>query len=74
LILSAAHPIFIDELIDGCVAGYRIAYSSRKFELQLGSSQAAVNGSPELFAQMLDKIVNNAVEFSRHNANIIILR
>jgi signal transduction histidine kinase len=32
-----------------------------------------VNGSPELFAQMLDKIVNNAVEFSQDNSSIIIL-
>jgi signal transduction histidine kinase len=33
----------------------------------------AANGSPELFAQMLDKIVTNAVEFSQNNSCITIL-
>lgn len=70
---SERETFMLDGLIDGCVAGYRVAYSSRKFELQLGPSQVAVNGSPELFAQMLDKIVTNAVEFSLDNSSIIIL-
>lgn len=54
----------LEELVAGCVGGYKMAYAKRKFELQVSVSDSTFQGAPELFAQMLDKIVANAVEFS----------
>jgi dedicated sortase system histidine kinase len=48
-----------------CVDGYRLAYPEREFELQAPAQVFAVDGSPDLFAQLLDKLVANAVDFGR---------
>ncbi|MGJ8681024.1 proteobacterial dedicated sortase system histidine kinase [Paraglaciecola sp.] len=58
------------ELLHGCVEGYKMAYPNRKFDIQTAVSDSALNGAPELFAQMLDKIIANAVEFSQENTCI----
>lgn len=52
------------KVLTGCVEGYRHAYRERQFVVKESTSQAIVLGSDELFAQMLDKIIANAVEFS----------
>ncbi|MFC3092915.1 proteobacterial dedicated sortase system histidine kinase [Alteromonas sediminis] len=52
------------EVVSGCVEGYGIAYPSHRFLLADQTSESALDGSPELLAQMLDKIIANAVEFS----------
>lgn len=63
----------LEELLKGCVAGYRLAYASRQFEVQVSVSNSTFQGAPELFAQMLDKIIANAVEFSEENSVINLL-
>ena len=63
----------LEELLKGCVAGYRLAYASRNFDVQVSVSNSTFNGAPELFAQMLDKIIANAVEFSEKNSAINLL-
>jgi signal transduction histidine kinase len=63
-------PFDLEELLNGCVAGYRLAYASRKFDVQVSVSNANFQGAPELFAQMLDKIIANAVEFSEDKSVI----
>lgn len=60
----------LEELLRGCVAGYRIAYANRQFDVQIAVSNSTFHGSPELFAQMLDKIIANAVEFSDQSGAI----
>ena len=60
----------LEELLKGCVAGYRLAYATRKFDVQVSVSNSTFQGAPELFAQMLDKIIANAVEFSEQNSVI----
>jgi len=52
-------------VVSGCVEGYRLAYPDRPFELALPREAAGVRGSPDLAAQLLDKLVANAVDFSR---------
>ncbi len=52
------------KLVNACMAGYQHAYATRKFSLSSQIETGHVRGVPELFAQMLDKIVSNAVEFS----------
>ncbi len=51
-------------VVGGCVEGYRLAYPGRSFDLQLPGDELAVLGSPDLAAQLLDKLVENAVDFS----------
>jgi dedicated sortase system histidine kinase len=63
----------LDDLLLGCVEGYRMAYAQRQFNLQIESADSQFVGSPELFAQMLDKIIANAVEFSDVDSSISIL-
>ena len=51
-------------VVAGCVDGYRLAYPQAAFALELPDGTVPLEGAPELFAQMLDKLVANAVEFS----------
>lgn len=58
------------EVARECVSGYRLAYPERTFELKAPAQVFAVDGSPDLFAQLLDKLVANAVDFGRAGAPI----
>jgi len=51
-------------VVRGCVDGYRIAYPQAAFALVLPERRMEVEGSPDLAAQLLDKLVENAVDFS----------
>jgi dedicated sortase system histidine kinase len=51
-------------VLAGCVGGYATAYPARRFELRSPDDPVALAGSPELFAQMLDKLAANAVDFA----------
>jgi two-component system, OmpR family, sensor histidine kinase ChvG len=64
--LAAASREVFDALpiVRGCVEGYRLAYAPRQFELVLPATRASVRGTPDLLAQMLDKLVENAVDFA----------
>ena len=55
-------------MLAGCVDGYRIAYPQASIALTLPDGEVPLSGAPELFAQMLDKLVANAVEFATHGA------
>ena len=50
--------------VKGCFEGYRLVYPEYELDLIVESSEIPVTGIPELIAQCLDKIVDNAVEFS----------
>ena len=51
-------------VIAGCVAGYRLAYPKANLHLDLPKASIMIRGAPDLIAQMLDKLVANAVEFA----------
>jgi dedicated sortase system histidine kinase len=55
-------------VVSGCVEGYRLAYPKQSFELELPDGKAFAQGSPDLAAQLLDKLVANAVDFSGESA------
>jgi len=59
-------------LLNGCVQGYQIAHADRVFTLKASVARFDIQGSPELFAQMLDKITNNAVEFGVNGSEVFI--
>ena len=52
------------DVVRGCVAGYASAYSHKRFESDLPEKEVPLRGSPDLYAQMLDKLAANAVDFS----------
>jgi signal transduction histidine kinase len=56
-------PFDLALLVRGCVDGYRMAYAPREFILDAPDVAIALRGAPDLIAQMLDKLVANAVEF-----------
>ncbi|HRD34262.1 MAG TPA: ATP-binding protein [Rhodocyclaceae bacterium] len=47
-----------------CINGYRVAYPARDFESRLPPYPVYVRGVPDLAAQMLDKLVENAADFA----------
>ena len=51
-------------VLESCAAGYSSAYAPRHFKLTLPDTAVPLNGSADLFAQMLDKLVANAVDFA----------
>lgn len=51
-------------VVRGCVEGYRAAYPARAFELVLPAAPVPVYGAPDAFAQLLDKLVENADDFA----------
>lgn len=60
------------QVLESTVAAYRDAYRERRFDLQMNAESAIVSGSPELLIQMLDKLVDNAVDFSEPGTTIVI--
>lgn len=50
-------------VLRGCVEGYRSAYPQAAFALAVPEQPVWLQGSADLFAQMLDKLVENAVDF-----------
>jgi two-component system sensor histidine kinase ChvG len=58
------------DVIKGCVGGYQHAYTDRQFSLSCSQDTAMLKGAPDLIAQMFDKIISNAVDFSQPD-NII---
>jgi two-component system, OmpR family, sensor histidine kinase ChvG len=57
-------------VVRGCVEGYRAAYPQAAFELALPGHRVEVAGAPDLAAQLLDKLVENAVDFARGAAPV----
>lgn len=53
--------------MENCVEGYRLVFPNSEFNLLKPDSRIIKKISPDLFAQMLDKIVSNAVDFSDKN-------
>ena len=60
----------LGQVARGCVEGYRLAHPGSAFEVAIDEGEFPVDGSPDLAAQMLDKLVDNAVEFSLPGAPI----
>ena len=52
------------ELSRAAVAGYRDAFPNARFVLDVPADGCLLYGAPELIAQMLDKLVENAVDFT----------
>jgi dedicated sortase system histidine kinase len=62
----------LSRVVAGCVDGYRVAYPQHTLQLELPSGEVTFNGAPEMIAQMLDKLVANAVEFSAAGTPVVV--
>lgn len=62
----------LGEVLRGCVSGYELAYPQQAFELSIEADIERLLGLPDLIAQMLDKLVSNAVGFADPATPIVI--
>ena len=53
----------LGKVVKGCVEGYRAAYPDQIFDLQTGAGEVKIEGVPDAIAQLLDKLVANAMDF-----------
>ncbi len=60
------------ELARAAVAGYRDAFPTAQFALDAPADECLLHGAPELIAQMLDKLVENAVDFTPAGGTITV--
>ena len=60
------------KVLTSTVDAYRDVYAERTFSLACSAPSVLTKGSPELLIQMLDKLVDNAVEFSASGDTIVI--
>jgi len=60
------------ELLCSVVAGYQSAYPDNEFAIEMRKDAYETKVSPDLIVQMLDKLVDNALDFSPEDKPIII--
>ncbi len=60
----------INKLLINCTEGYRLAYPHTRFELTELEQNLSSVIAPDLFVQMLDKLISNAVDFGARDKAI----
>ncbi len=55
-------------VVSGCVDGFRLVYPSARIGFRPPASAIPIEGAPELIAQLMDKLIANAVEFAHGSA------
>ena len=64
--------IGICKLLKNCISGYQMAYPDCEFILETPDLEINLNISDDLFIQMLDKLIANAVDFSYKNQPVLV--
>jgi two-component system sensor histidine kinase ChvG len=59
------------QVVQGCVEGYRLAHAGIAFEFD-GHEGVIMQGGADLMAQMLDKLIGNAIDFHTAGTPIVI--
>jgi two-component system, OmpR family, sensor histidine kinase ChvG len=62
----------LDEVVAGCAEGYRLAYAPAEIRYHGLGRPVRLSGVPDLIAQMLDKLVENAVEFAAPGTPVVL--
>ncbi|MBK5254999.1 MAG: proteobacterial dedicated sortase system histidine kinase [Vicinamibacteria bacterium] len=60
------------KVVTGCVEGYRLAHPQRRLDAAIETTGRAmiIEGAPDLVAQLLDKLVENALDFAREGTPV----
>ena len=58
------------QVVRGCVEGYRQVFAEARFEYHANIDEYMIDGSAELIAQLMDKLVSNAVDFHEPGSDI----
>lgn len=67
---TVAQPFDVDAVVASCCAAYRDVYPEREIAYRCEATATTVVGSGELVAQLLDKLVDNAVSFAAAGSRI----
>jgi signal transduction histidine kinase len=59
-------------VIASAVDSYRIGFPQRQFATELPDEPVSLDGAPDLIVQMLDKLIDNAVDFSPAGATLTV--
>ncbi|ACA86405.1 proteobacterial dedicated sortase system histidine kinase [Shewanella woodyi] len=60
----------LSKVISGCVQGYQLTYPNKEFITEISDEDLMMTGVPEYIAQLMDKLIANALEFSLENTQI----
>lgn len=60
----------LGQLVEGCVAGYRLAFPAQPIDFSAAGGPWQMHGVPDAVAQMLDKLVQNAIDFAAEGTAI----
>ncbi|WOT06540.1 proteobacterial dedicated sortase system histidine kinase [Shewanella youngdeokensis] len=60
----------LEKVISGCMQGYQMTYPEQLFKIDIDSQPMWVDGVPEYIAQLMDKLIANALEFSHPGSAI----
>lgn len=60
----------LNELLSGAFQGYQMTYPEQCFVLAVGNETININADPDFIMQCLDKLINNAMEFSMTDSPI----
>lgn len=72
-LLTAERELFnLTKLVTSCLEGYRLAYPKQQFIAEISPRPIVLDGAPDLIAQMLDKLIANAVDFAEPNTPITV--
>ncbi|MEX2130091.1 MAG: ATP-binding protein, partial [Pseudohongiellaceae bacterium] len=69
---SEREKINLAAVLEGCMEGYKIAYPQANFVVDISRHHIYIKGVPEYIAQLMDKLIANAVEFSYPNHPIVV--
>jgi two-component system, OmpR family, sensor histidine kinase ChvG len=67
---TVAQPFDLAAVVESCCTAYRDVYREREIVYRREAREAEVQGSGELVAQLLDKLVDNAASFSAPGSRI----
>jgi signal transduction histidine kinase len=59
-------------LLESTVAGYRDAFPAARIELEMPPEPCFLRGAPDLIVQLLDKLIENAVDFCAPEGTIMV--
>ncbi|MCF2862860.1 proteobacterial dedicated sortase system histidine kinase [Pseudoalteromonas sp. Cnat2-41] len=60
----------LQQVVLGCMQGYQFAYPQAHFDINISDAAIPVEGSADFLAQLLDKLINNALEFAYEGSAI----